>query len=133
VAVKGEIEGVPVTTTLVSRGKGCYRMAIHGDLRKKLNVDTGTVVEVVLERDEVSREPVLPPALVLALGNSPKEAAVFRGMTTALRRQIVRFLTAGKQEGTIERRVAKVMRRLAGMAKEKKLKSQKVQNRKCQV
>ncbi len=119
VAVKGEIEGVPVVTTLVSRGKGCYRMAIHGDIRKKLRVDTGAVVEVAIERDEESREPVLPPALVLALRNSPKEAAVFRGMTTALRRQIVRYLTAGKKESTVERRVAKFLKRLAEMRKKR--------------
>jgi len=110
VAVKGEIEGVPVQTTLVSRGKGCYRMAIHSDIRKKLRVDTGAVIEIAIERDEGSREPVLPPALVLALRNSPKAQAVFRNMTTALRRQIVRYLVSVKQQATLERRVAKFVR-----------------------
>ena len=62
----------PIASTLVSRGKGCYRLAIHGDIRKKLRVDAGAVVEIAIERDEESREPVLPPALVLALRNSPK-------------------------------------------------------------
>jgi len=117
--VKGEIESVPVVTTLVSRGKGCYRMAIHSDIRKKLRVDTGAAVEVAIERDKESREPVLPPALVLALHNAPREAVVFRGMTTALRRQIVRYLTAPKQHSTVERRVTKFIRRLQELAKEK--------------
>jgi len=111
-AVKGEIEGVPVQTTLVSRGKGCYRMAIHSDIRKKLRIDTGAVIEIAIERDEDSREPVLPPALVLALRNSPKAQSVFRKMTTALRRQIVRYLVSVKQQATLERRVTKLVRML---------------------
>lgn len=112
VAVMGEVEGVPLRSTLVSRGKGCYRLAIHGDIRKKLSVDTGAVVEVALQRDEEPREPALPPALVIALRNSPIAQAAFRKMTTALRRQIVRYLTSVKQQSTLEKRVVKFVRTL---------------------
>jgi uncharacterized protein DUF1905/bacteriocin resistance YdeI/OmpD-like protein len=110
VAVKGEVEGIPVRTTLVSRGNRLYRMAIHGHIRKKLRIDAGAVVEIAIERDEESREPALPPALVLALRNSPKAQTVFRAMTTALRRQIVRYLTSVKHQATLERRVTKLVR-----------------------
>jgi Domain of unknown function (DUF1905)/Bacteriocin-protection, YdeI or OmpD-Associated len=112
VPVCGEVERIPLQTTLVSRGHGCYRMAIHGDIRKKLRVDAGAVVEVAIERDEDSREPALPPALVLALRNSPKAQAAFRRMTTALRRQIVRYLTSVRQQSTLERRVTKIVQTL---------------------
>jgi hypothetical protein len=107
VPVIGTVEGVPVRTTLVSRGKASYRMAIHGDIRKKLRVDSGAVVEVAIELDEESREPELPPALVLALRNAPKAQRRFRAITTALRRQIVRYLMAVKSQETLERRVSK--------------------------
>jgi hypothetical protein len=120
VAVKGEVDGVPLQTTLVSRGKGLYRLAIHGDIRKKLRMDAGAVVELAIERDEASREPVLPPALVLALRNSPKAQAAFRGMTSALRRQIVRYLTQVKQQATFERRVAKFVRLLEQRSQHRK-------------
>jgi len=112
VPVRGEMEGIPFRTTLVSRGQGCYRLAIHGDIRKKLKMDAGGVLEVALERDEEPREPVLPPALVLALRNSPKAQAAFRQMTTALRRQVVRYLVSVKQQATLERRVTKMIRTL---------------------
>src|SRR5208283_1958355 len=72
VAVRGTVEGVPLVTTMVSRGKGCYRLAIHGEIRKKLRVDAGAIVEIALERDEGSREPALPPALVVMLRFSPE-------------------------------------------------------------
>ena len=111
VPVTRTIEGVPVRTTLVSRGKGAYRMAIHGDIRKKLRVDCGAIVEIAIHLDEESREPVLPPALVLALRNAPKAQRRFRGVTTALRRQIVRYLTAVKSQGTLQRRVSRFVGR----------------------
>lgn len=119
VPVKGEVQGLPLQSTLVSRGKGCYRLAIHGDIRKKLRVDAGAVVEIAIERDEESREPPLPPVLVLALRNSPKAQAVFRQMTTALRRQVVRYLVSVKQQNTLERRVAKFIRILEQRARPK--------------
>ena len=99
-------------STLVSRGKGCYRLAIHGEIRKKLRVDVGAVVEIAIERDLDSREPALPPGLVLALRNSPKAQAAFRQMTTALRRQVVRYLTNVRQQSTLERRITKMVRML---------------------
>ncbi len=122
VPVCGTMEGLPLRTTLVSRGEGCHRVAIHGDLRRKLRLDAGDIVEIALERDEESREPKLPPALVLALRQSPKAQASFRGMTTALRRQIVRYLTSVKQQSTLERRVALFIRKLEGMKKKNRVK-----------
>jgi Domain of unknown function (DUF1905)/Bacteriocin-protection, YdeI or OmpD-Associated len=123
VPVRGEVERIPVQTTLVSRGNGGYRMAIHGDIRKKLRVDAGAVVEIAIERDEDSREPALPPALVLALRNAPKAQAAFRRMTTALRRQVVRYLTSVRQQSTLERRVTKMIqileRRKSNLSKPK--------------
>jgi hypothetical protein len=99
VPVTGTVEGVPVRTTLVSRGKGSYRM------------DSGAVVEIAIELDEESREPELPPALVLALRNAPKAQKRFRAVTTALRRQIVRYLVAAKSQATLERRVSRFVAR----------------------
>jgi hypothetical protein len=125
VPVAGEVEGVPVRTTMVSRGNGCYRLAIHGDIRKKLRADAGAVIEVAIQRDEEPREPVLPPALVLALRNAPRAQAEFRSMTTALRRQVVRYLTSVKQQSTLERRVAAMVRRLEQRNAARRLKTKR--------
>ncbi len=125
VAVRGTVEGVPLVSTMVSRGEGCYRLAIHGNIRKRLRVDAGAAVEIAIERDMESREPALPPALVIALRQSSTAQAHFRGMSVALRRQIVRYLTAVKQEATLERRVGKLVRRLEQLAREAKLKKKR--------
>lgn len=118
VPVTGEVDGALLQTTLVSRGKGCYRVALHSDIRKKLRVDDGAVVELAIERDEEPREPALPPALVCALRNAPTAQMEFRRMTTALRRQIVRYLTSAKQQSTLERRVTTMVRHLEQRARE---------------
>ncbi len=112
VPVRGTVEGIALRTTMVSRGKGCHRIAIHSDIRKSLRIDSGAIVEIAIERDEESREPVLPPFMVLSLRNASRAQAAFRSMTTALRRQIVRYLTAVKQQATLERRVTKFIQRL---------------------
>jgi hypothetical protein len=107
IPVCGTAEGLPLRTTLVPSGNGRHRLAIHGDIYRKLRIDAGAVVEISLELDEESREPVLPPSLVAALKFSKVAAAEFRAMTTALRRQIVRYITSAKSEATVERRIAK--------------------------
>lgn len=130
VPVMGTVEGVPLRSTLVPRGNGAYRLAIHGEIRKKLRVDAGAVVEVAIRRDEESREPKLPPVLVLALRNSPKARQKFRAMTTALRRQIVRYLVAVKSQATLERRVLKFVARLEKREPPKKARRKKAKRRK---
>lgn len=112
VPVAGTVEGVPLRRTLVSRGKGAYRLAIHSDIRKKLKMDTGAVVEVAFCRDEESREPELPPVLALGLRNSPKAQRVFRCMTTALRRQVVPYITAVKSQVALQASVKEFVARL---------------------
>ena len=107
IPVYGFVDRAPLRTTLVPAGNGRHRVAIHGDIYRKLRIDAGAVVEISIELDQESREPVLPPALVTALKFSKAAAAEFRAMTTALRRQIVRYLTAVKSEATLERRIAK--------------------------
>lgn len=130
VPVMGTVEGVPLRSTVVPRGNGAYRLAIHGDIRKKLHVEAGAVLEVAIRRDEESREPELPPALVLALRNSPKAQQKFRAMTTALRRQIVRYLVAVKSQATLERRVLKFIARLEKREPPKKARRKKAKRRK---
>src|SRR5262249_5593807 len=112
IPVCGTVEGLPLRTTLVPSGNGRHRLAIHGDIYRKLRVDAGAVVEVCLEFDDGPREPILPPSLVAALKFSKVAAREFRAMSTALRRQIVRYLTSAKSQSTIERRVAKFIVRL---------------------
>jgi hypothetical protein len=123
IPVCGSVESAPLRTTLVPAGNGRHRLAIHSDIRKKLRIDAGAVVEISVELDEESREPVLPPALVTALKFSKVATYEFRAMSTALRRQIVRYLVAVKSQTTLERRCAKFVARLERNPPSKRKKS----------
>lgn len=112
ILVHGSVEGSPLRTTLVPRGKGRHRLCIHSDIWRKLRIDAGAVVEVTLELDEESREPVLPPELAAALSETPRAMAIFQGMTTSLRRQIVRYISSVKHAATLERRSVKFVQNL---------------------
>jgi hypothetical protein len=125
IPVQGTVERVPLRTTLVPAGNGRHRLAIHGDIYRKLRIDAGAVVEISIEPDEESREPVLPPSLVAALKFSPAATAEFRAMTTALRRQIVRYLTSARSIETVERRIAKFVARLERHPRRLQAKSRK--------
>jgi hypothetical protein len=107
ILVCGSVEGIPLRSTLMPRGKGRHRLSIHSDIWRKLRIDAGAIVEVTLELDEESREPVLPPELAAALAQTPRAMAIFQGMSTALRRQIVRYISSVKHASTRGRRSAR--------------------------
>jgi Domain of unknown function (DUF1905)/Bacteriocin-protection, YdeI or OmpD-Associated len=112
IPVKGSVNGLPLQTTMTPSGNGRHRLAVHGDIYRKLRLDAGATIDVTLSLDRASREPALPPALVVALKYSPVATRHFRVLTTALRRQIVRYLTSAKSRDVVERRIAKFVSRL---------------------
>jgi len=63
--------------------------------------------------------------LVLALRNSSKAQRRFRAITTALRRQIVRYLVAVKSQETLERRVSRFVARWERLEPVRKAKAKK--------
>jgi hypothetical protein len=112
IPVHGAVEGLPLRSTLVPRGNGRHRLCIHSEIWRKLRIDAGAVVEVTLQLDEESREPVLPPELAVALAETPRAMARFQGMTTALRRQVVRYICSVRHPSTRERRSVKFVHHL---------------------
>ena len=62
VPVRGTINGFPFRSSLMPMG-GCHRMVVNKQMREGARVKAGDVVNVVLERDEVSRTVDPPPLL----------------------------------------------------------------------
>ncbi len=67
VPVVGQVEGLPLKSTLSPAGGGCYRLHIHSTIWRKLSIDAGAVVEVMLRFDGEPRDPVLPHDLAAGL------------------------------------------------------------------
>jgi hypothetical protein len=78
-----------------------------------------TVGEVVTVRIEVDDSPIVveePPELATALGADPAARAAFDRLTDSQRRQAARVISQAKGEATRERRVAALLKTLAGDA-----------------
>ncbi len=128
IPVQGQVEGRPLKTTLSPRGAGAYRLHLHSNIWKKLRVDAGDTVEILLQFDPEPRDPALPPDLAAGLADEPRALAIFNSQTPALRRQIVRFLELAKQLTTREKRVQLIVHRMLERAAKKK--SQKPNSKK---
>jgi hypothetical protein len=121
IPVHGWIEGLPMKSTLVPRGGGCYRLHVHSRIWRKLRIDAGATVEVTLLLDTEPREVVLPQDFAAGLAGEPRALSTFNTLTTALRRQIVQYVDSAKHARTREKRIQLVVRRMhERVAKRKK-------------
>jgi hypothetical protein len=124
IPVHGMVEGLPLKSTLSPRGGGAYRLHIHSNIWRKLRIDAGAIVEVMLQVDAEPRDPVLPPDFAAGLADEPRALAIFNSLTPALRRQIIRYVDQAKHASTREKRIRLLAKRmLERAAKRKKKKS----------
>jgi hypothetical protein len=112
IPVIGQVEGLPLKTTLSPRGGGSYRLHIHSSIWRKLRIDAGATVEVMLLVDSEPRDPALPHNLAGSLADEPRALAVFNSSTPAFRRQIVRYVDQAKHASTREKRILLIVRRM---------------------
>ena len=124
IPVHGQVEGLPLKSTLSPRGGGSYRLHIHSNIWRKLRIDAGATVEVMLLLDSDPRDPVLPHDLAGGLADEPRALALFHSLTPAFRRQIVRYVEQAKHASTREKRIRLMVKRmLERSAKRKKKKN----------
>ena len=128
IPVHGWVGGLPMKSTLVPRGGGCYRLHVHSRIWRKLRIDAGATVEVTLLLDTEPREVVLPQDFAAGLADEPRALATFNTLTTALRRQIVQYVDSAKHSRTREKRIQLVVRRMRERAAKRK-KNKKKQKR----
>jgi hypothetical protein len=112
IPVHGQVGGLPLKSTLSPRGGGAYRLHIHSSIWRKLRIDGGDTVEVMLQLDQEPRDPALPPDLAAGLADEPRALAIFSSLTAALRRQIVRYMDLAKQARTREKRVGLIVKNM---------------------
>jgi Bacteriocin-protection, YdeI or OmpD-Associated/Domain of unknown function (DUF1905) len=112
IPVLGQVEGLPLKSTLSPRGGGAYRLHMHSNIWRKLRIDAGAIVEVMLLLDGEPWDPVLPHDLAGGLADEPRALAVFHSLTPAFRRQIVRFVEQAKHASTREKRIRLIVKRM---------------------
>lgn len=120
ISVKGEVEHLPLLSTLVPCGNGRHRLFLHSRIWRKLGMGAGDSVEVTLALDEESRELPVPEDLAAALAECPGALTVFKSMTVALRREFINWVFNAKKEQTRSKRIQKGIALLLEMQKRKK-------------
>jgi len=120
IPVLGQVEGLPLKSTLSPRGGGSYRLHIHSNIWRKLKIDAGATVEVMLLLDSEPRDPALPHDLAGGLVDEPRALAIFNSLTPAFRRQIVRYLEQAKHASTREKRIRLIVKRMLERAAKRK-------------
>jgi hypothetical protein len=106
-------------TTLLPAGGGNYRLFLDGAMRKATGADAGDSVRITLRWDRGSRELPVPRDLARALARVPTAQREFRTITTALRREIIRYIEKAKAPATRTRRIEHAVQVLAERAKKK--------------
>lgn len=120
IPVQGEVEQLPLRSTVVPCGNGRHRLFLHSRIWRKLQMDAGDTVEVTLALDLESREIPLPEDLAAALAECPGALTVFQNMTVALRREFITWVFSARKEQTRSKRIQTGIARLLEMKRKKR-------------
>ena len=122
IPVHGQVEGLPLKSTLSPRGGGAYRLYLHSNIWRKLRIDAGATVEVMLFLDCQPRDPVLAHDFAGGLADEPRALAIFNSLTPSFRRQIVRYVDQAKHSSTREKRIRLIVKRMLERAAKRRKK-----------
>jgi len=107
------VAGRTMRTTLMAAGGGSYRLFLDATIRKAAGADAGDPVGITLRVDRASREVTPPPDLAEALQRTPAATKEFEHATTALRREVVRYIEKKKRPEARARHIARCVKVLA--------------------
>ncbi|HTC46031.1 MAG TPA: YdeI/OmpD-associated family protein [Candidatus Aquilonibacter sp.] len=116
VPIRGTIDGFPFRSSLMPMG-GCHRMPVNKALCAGAGVQSGDVVDVVMERDDQERTVDAPAALKKALVKNKTAKANWEKMAFTHKKEIALWIADAKKEETRERRVEKAIQVLQKRAK----------------
>ena len=91
--------------TLVPAGNGQHRLFVDGKIRKKLGVDAGNLVGIVLQREKKPGEIAVPADVAAALRKTPGAQSAFKTITPGLRREFLRWVLNAKHPETRTKRI----------------------------
>ena len=111
IPVVGLVNGHEWRSTLLPNGNNGHRMVLNGQIRKRAGVGLGHSVEISLQRDEISRDAVMPPLLEEALRENELLNA-FNALSRAKRNAALKWLESAKTTATWERRVESLVMNL---------------------
>ncbi len=125
ISVVASAQGLVTRTTLVPAGNGQHRLFVDGKIRKKLGVDAGSLVGIVLRLDKKPNEIDVPEDVAAALRKTAGAQAAFKTITPALRREFLRWVLKAKHAETRAKRIAKAIPILIERAQKRRVRTSK--------
>ncbi|MDR0569860.1 MAG: YdeI/OmpD-associated family protein [Clostridiales Family XIII bacterium] len=113
IPIMGTVNGKPYTQTLV-RFKGAWRLYINTFMLKDSPRRIGEVIDVTVVFDGSDRTIKPHPRWTEALESNETARAVFDGLSSSRKREIVRYISALKTEESVERNVKRAIDFLLG-------------------
>jgi len=114
--VVATVAGQTTRTSLLPAAGGGYRLFLNGAMRKASGADAGDPVGVTLRLDRTSREMPVPDDFAAALARAAEAHAYFLAKSTALRREVLRYIEQAKAAETRARRIRNCIRVLTQRA-----------------
>jgi hypothetical protein len=105
--------GVPTQTTLSPAGGDKRRLTLKLDVLKAAGLDAGDTIKIDVSADANPRFTVFPPDLERALKFRPSAAAALERASPSTRRIVVELLEQSRTPETRQRRLEKLIERLA--------------------
>jgi len=111
--VQGEINGFSLRATIFPTGKGEHFLIVNKKLQAGGKTAPGLTAKFRLEPDTTPRAAVATPKeLLLALKQSSRLLKFYESLPDSWKRDIARWIAAGKQEETRKRRAGQMAERL---------------------
>lgn len=107
--VKGKIDGIPFSGTLLPQGSGRHFIVVNKDLRDRIRKVAGDRVRIELEIDASPAKIKVPRELAAALAKDPRAKAAFDEMAPSHRKAYVAWVEEAKNPATRAKRIAKVV------------------------
>jgi len=108
VPINATIGGVPDKSALFRMGMPCHILGVSKTIRKQIGKGPGDTVAIVLWKDEVPREVVVPTAFKTAMRKSGV-LGFFDSLSFTHRKEYCRWITDAKKEETRARRLDKAI------------------------
>ena len=119
-AVVATVAGQATRTSLLPAAGGTYRLFLGRAMRKASGADAGDPVGVALRLDRATREMPVPEDFAAALARAPEARGYFLEKSTALRREVLRYIEQAKAAETRARRIRNCVKVLTDRARKKK-------------
>ena len=113
IAVRGTMNGFAFRTSILPNGDGSHHMMLNKTLLAGAEAEPGTSVDVVMEKDEESREVAAPRDVIAAIRGDRAAKEIWSAKTPTFRAEYILWVEEAKSPETRARRIAATVEKVS--------------------